>query len=88
MRAPINASTAKRPDFETAPVTRLEPKVADSLKKSASELVRNKKEEADSSNSQTPTGQQVAVGEECKNGGCKAVYTALQNIYKFIEYTV
>ena len=65
-RAPMEALAAKRPDSETAPFTRLVPKISPGLKKDAEALVQK------SGVDQEENGT-VPIGEPCKNGGCKKV---------------
>lgn len=54
-----------RPDFAKAPLTRLKPSVAPALAQDAKSLETVKVQESNTD---------IAVGESCKNGGCKATY--------------
>jgi cysteine/histidine-rich domain-containing protein 1 len=57
----------KRPSFESEPLMKLNVKVASALQTLAQSLVEGSKNGADEN------GTEVAVGEPCKNGGCKQV---------------
>ena len=65
-RAPMEALAAKRPDSDSAPFTRLVPKISPGLKRDAETLV----EKSGVNNEENGT---VTIGESCKNGGCKQV---------------
>ena len=65
-RAPMEALAAKRPDSDSAPFTRLVPKISPGLKRDADTLV----EKSGVNNEENGT---VTIGESCKNGGCKQV---------------
>lgn len=65
-RAPMEALAAKRPDSDSAPFTRLVPKISPGLKRDAESMV----EKAGVMKEENGT---VTIGESCKNGGCKQV---------------
>jgi len=53
-----------RPDFNSAPLTRIKPTIAKSLAESAKLLETVK----------ASSSGEIAIGEPCKNGGCKKTY--------------
>ena len=66
-RAPMEALAAKRPDSDSAPFSRLVPKISPGLRRDAETLVEK------SSVGEEENGT-VSIGESCKNGGCKQVW--------------
>lgn len=77
VRAPISASALPRPPF-TAPLTQMQVTLNANFKRTIDELVVPKagadKQEADESD-------EVAVGTNCKNGGCTVSYESEQSRY-------
>jgi len=72
-RAPMEALAAKRPDSDSAPFTRLVPKISPGLKRDAESMV----EKAGVMKEENGT---VTIGESCKNGGCKQCYDGNNSI--------